>query len=105
MSVPKGTVALYEGASVINVVREALTPPVTNETQEGIWVMSHGLVSLDLGTGGACLMVELSACQYGRVTPECDADLAEAALLIKELGYTRTGTTEEEDGLVLLELL
>lgn len=67
--------------------------------------MDNGLATVDVGLTDAWLYVELSACQYGGVTPECDADLVEAGLLIKELGYTRTGVTKEEDGVVMIELV
>ncbi len=83
----------------------AESPPVTSEVHEGIWVMGHGLVTVDVGYQGAWLMAELSHCQYGGVTPECDADLAEAAVLIREMGYRRTGEYKEEDGAVHIELI
>lgn len=87
------------------VIWGAESPPVASEVVEGIWVMDHGLVTVDVGQADAWLMVNLSACRYGGVTPECDADLAEARDLIRELGYTGIGETREEDGLVMLELI
>lgn len=93
------------GASVIIVVEGAESPPTVSEIHEGIWVMTHGLVTVEVSLTDAWLMVISSVCQYGGVTPECDADLAEAGLLIKELGYTKTGVTKEEDGLIMMELV
>lgn len=72
---------------------------------EGAWIMANGLVGVDVGRSGAYLGVDLFSCQYGGVTPECDADLAEARSLIRGLGYTRTGTVTIEDGQVVMELL
>ena len=83
----------------------AESPPAASEVIEGIWVMNHGLVTVDVGYQGAWLMAELSHCRYGGVTPECDADLAEARDLIAEMGYRRTGEVKEEGGAVHIELI
>ena len=72
---------------------------------EGAWIMGNGLVGVDVGRSGAYLGVDLFSCQYGGVTPECDADLAEAKDLIRDLGYTRTGAVTIEDDQVVMELL
>lgn len=72
---------------------------------EGVWLMANGLVGVDVGKTGAYLGVDLFACQYGGITPECDADLEEAKVLIRELGYTKTGKAWIEDGQVTMELL
>lgn len=95
---------LRVGASVTEAITEAVPPPVETEVQEGIWVMSNGLVTVDVGQADAWLMVISSVCQYGGVTPECDADLAEAAKLIRELGYSETGDYRTEDDVFMVEL-
>lgn len=87
------------------VIEGAMLPPVTSKVHEGIWVMGHGLVTVDVGQADAWLMVILAVCQYGGVTPECGADLAEAGELIRELGYTNTGETKIEDDVVMIELV
>lgn len=79
--------------------------PKERVIREGIWVANNGLAAVDVGLRDAWLSVNLFACQYGGVTPECDEDLAQMGQLIRDMGYTRTGETKIEDGVVLLELL
>jgi hypothetical protein len=93
------------GARVTEVIWGAESPPVTSKVQEGIWVMGNGLVTVDVGQADAWLMVLLAACRYGGITPECDADLAEARDLIGEMGYRRTGETRIEEDVVMIELV
>lgn len=99
-----GHVSKRVGASVTEVIEGAVLPPVTSEVIEGIWVMSNGLVTVDVGQADAWLMVIGSVCRYGGVTPECGADLAEAGVLIRELGYTETGDYRTEDDVFMVEL-
>lgn len=93
------------GVSVSERVGRAENAPADRAVREGFWVMDNGLVTVDVGLRDAWLLVNLFACQYGGVTPECDTDLTEAGRLIRELGYTRTGVTKIEDETVHIELI
>ena len=79
--------------------------PQERVVREGIWVADNGLATVDVGLRDAWLQVSLFACQYGGVTPECDADLAQMRDLVRDLGYSRIGETRIEDNVVMLELL